>query len=780
LELQDRIEHRQRLGGSASPVRRFGPRQTLRDFFRDDENGDSWKARLRRTLLDLDSRIDFGLYQAQTWGRELYERFTVLMDRFHIAGWRRWCFVEPVSETLTLGTGALVAMLALAIPAFRETADDDWLKKSELAVTFLDRYGNEVGSRGIKHNDSIPLDELPDHLIKATLATEDRRFYEHFGIDVPGLFRAMVINARAGGVVQGGSSISQQLAKNLFLSNERTIERKVKEAFLAMWLEVRLPKNEILKLYLDRAYLGGGTFGVDAAAHYYFNKSARDVNLAEAAMLAGLFKAPSRFAPHINLPAARARANTVLDNLIEGGFMTEGQVFGARRNPAMAVDRRDERAPNYYLDWAFEEMKKLADTLPKSVHDRVFVVRLALDLDLQRHTEQAVENSLRQYGREYKAKQGAAVLMEVDGSVRALVGGRDYGESQFNRASDALRQPGSSFKPYVYATALMNGYKPTSIVVDSPVCIGNWCPKNYGGGFAGSMTITAALTRSINIIPVKLSIALGKGNPKVGRAMIRDVARKAGLRTPLPDTPSMPIGANEVTVLDHTAGYTMFPNGGKAMAQHAILEVRTGTGELIWRWDRDGKKPVQVIPPQVANDMNMIMNKVVEEGTARRAQLDGIRAAGKTGTTNAHRDAWFVGYTGNFVAGVWFGNDDYAPMHQMTGGSLPAMTWQAIMSYAHQGVELKPIPGLGSQAPGRAVVAESRKEGAQEAARHAVLTKRGTEALLRVERLMDDATRALVVQSGSSKTSDAQDASQPPGTFASASDQQSDGQVRGN
>jgi penicillin-binding protein 1A len=295
------------------------------------------------------------------------------------------------------------------------------------------------------------------------------------------------------------------------------------------------------------------------------------------------------------------------------------------------------------------------------------------------------------------------------------------------------------------------------------------------------MTLTAALTRSINIIPVKLSIALGKGNPKVGRAMIRDIARKAGLRTPLPDTPSMPIGANEVTVLDHTAGYAMFPNGGKSATPHAVLEVRTGTGELIWRWDRDGKKPLQVITPQVANDMNMMLSKVVEEGTARRAQLDGIRAAGKTGTTNAHRDAWFVGYTGNFVAGVWFGNDDYGTMHQMTGGSLPAMTWQAIMSYAHQGVELKPIPGLGPQAPGRAVVAEGRKESAQEAGRHAVLTKRGAEALLRVERLMDDATRALVARGGPSKTSDAQGTSpQAQGTFASATDPQPDGQVRGN
>ena len=311
---------------------------------------EEWKLRIDRFLLDLDARLDSALFQAGAWARELYERFSMFMDRFHVAGWRRWALVEPASEAASLGTGGLVLMLALAVPAFRETNDDDWLKKSELAVTFLDRYGNEVGSRGIRHNDSIPLGEFPDHLVKSVLATEDRRFYEHFGIDLPGTFRALLANPRAGGVVQGGSSVTQQLAKNLFLSNERTIERKVKEAFLALWLETRLSKNQILKLYLDRAYMGGGAFGVDAAAQFYFNKSAREVSLAEAAMLAGLFKAPSRFAPHINLPAARARANIVLDNLVEAGFMTEGQVFGARRNPANAIDRRDENSPNYYLE----------------------------------------------------------------------------------------------------------------------------------------------------------------------------------------------------------------------------------------------------------------------------------------------------------------------------------------------------------------------------------------------------------------------------------------------
>jgi penicillin-binding protein 1A len=636
-------------------------------------------------------------------------------------------------------------LLALAVPAFRETSDEDWLKKSELAVAFLDRYGNEVGARGIKHNDAIPLEDFPDHLIKSVLATEDRRFYEHFGIDFPGTARAMIINARAGGVVQGGSSISQQLAKNLFLNNERTIERKVKEAFLATWLEARLTKNEIFKLYLDRAYLGGGAFGVDAAAQYYFNKSARDVNLAEAAMLAGLFKAPSRFAPHINLPAARARANIVLDNLVEAGMMTEGQVFGARRNPAKSIDRRDERAPDYYLDWAFDEMRKLAQTFSKSMTERVFIVRTALDSNMQRVAENAVENSLRQYGRDYNARQAAAVLMENDGAVRAMVGGRDYGVSQFNRATDAQRQPGSSFKPYVYSTALMNGFKPTSIVVDSPVCIGNWCPKNYSGGYSGSMTLMHALAKSVNIIPVKLSIALGNGNPKIGRAKIVETARKMGLRSPLPDTPSLPIGADEVTVLDHAGAFATFPNGGKAIVPHAVLEVRTSNGDVVWRFDRDGKKPVQVLPPQVASDINMMLNQAVEAGTGRRSILDGIKSSGKTGTTNAYRDAWFNGYTGNFTCAVWFGNDDYAPTNRMTGGSLPAMTWRAIVSYAHQGVEPKPIPGVPASQippPPQAVIAHSVKSG-ETVPPPPTLTKRGVEILVRVERIMDEAANAL-------------------------------------
>jgi penicillin-binding protein 1A len=709
----------------------------LRELFPHD-----WKPRLQRFLLDLDARVDSAVFRTGAWAREYYERFSTFMDRFHVGGWRR-IPIEILSEGATLGTGGLVVLLALAVPAFRDTSDEDWLKKSELAVTFLDRYGNEIGSRGIRHNDSVPLEQFPDHLIKAVLATEDRRFYDHFGIDISGLGRALSANARAGGVVQGGSSISQQLAKNLFLSNERTLERKINEAFLALWLEARLSKNEILKLYLDRAYMGGGTFGVDAAAQYYFGKSARDVNLAEAAMLAGLFKAPTRFAPHVNLPAARARANVVLDNLVDAGFMTEGQVFGARRNPANAIDRRDDHAPNYYLDYAFDEMKKLVDKFPKSMTERVFVVRTAVDVGLQRTAETAIENSLRQYGHEYHASQAATVVMDVDGGVRAIVGGRDYGQSQFNRATDALRQPGSSFKPYVYATALAHGFKPTSIVVDGPVCIGNWCPHNYSGGFSGSMTLTQALIRSINTIAVKLSIAIGGGNPKKGRAEIVKLARAMGLRTPLPDTPSLPIGADEVTVLDHVGAYGTFPNLGKAVTPHAVLEVRTGAGDLVWRWDRDGKQPRQVMKPDVAQNMIFMMNKVVEEGTGKRAQLDGVKAAGKTGTTNAYRDAWFMGYTGNFVCGVWFGNDDYTPTNRMTGGSLPAMTWHEIMAYAHQGIEIKQLPGLGgSTRPREPVVSDAAPNDA--IPRPVQLSRRSADVLVRLERRMESASRALV------------------------------------
>jgi penicillin-binding protein 1A len=355
---------------------------------------------------------------------------------------------------------------------------------------------------------------------------------------------------------------------------------------------------------------------------------------------------------------------------------------------------------------------------------------------------------LRQFGRDYHATQAAHVLADLDGGVRAMVGGRDYGASQFNRATDAMRQPGSSFKPYVYTTALLNGFTPKSIVVDGPVCIGNWCPQNYGRSYSGAVTLTQAITRSINVVPVKLSIAIGgKGGPKAGRAKIVETARKFGIKAPLPDTPSLPIGADEVAVLEHAVAYATFPNKGKAVTPHAILEVRTGAGDPVWRFDRDGKQPTQAIPASVAADMAEMMSHVVDEGTARRARLDGIPAAGKTGTTNAFRDAWFVGYTGNFTMAVWYGNDDYSSTNRMTGGSLPAQTWHDVMVVAHQGVEIKDLAGVGAgkKLPESEVAAANAKAPEVAPGPPPVLTRRGANILVKVEKMFDDAAKTIGV-----------------------------------
>jgi penicillin-binding protein 1A len=659
-----------------------------------------WGIRIRRFALAFDSWVDAGLWGAARRAGEIHERIRSFADRFSVSGGKR-ITVEFASEGLNIGIVGAFLMLALAIPSFQEGREEA-LRNQVFAVTFLDRYGSEIGHRGARHDDSLKLEEMPDHLIKAVLATEDRRFYDHFGIDVFGTLRAVTVNARASGVVQGGSSLTQQLAKNLFLTNERSLDRKIKEAFLAIWLEARLSKNEILKLYLDRAYMGGGTFGVAAAAEYYFGKSVKDVTLAEAAMLAGLFKAPTKYAPHVNLPAARARAADVLNAMVDAGFLTAGQIDSAKRNPATPIDRKRDARPDYYLDWAFEEVKRLADD-GKIGPDRVLTVKTPHDPAIQDRADEAIEQMLRQHGPAYRAKQAATTIMDPDGAVRAIVGGRDYGASQFNRATSSLRQPGSSFKPFVYAAALSAGlYRPTTVVTDRPVCIGNWCPNNYGRSYSGSMPLTTALAKSINTIPVQMSIAIGKATgethearaARIGRNRIVETARAMGLTTPLNDTVSLPIGAAEVTVIDMAAGYSVFANGGKRAKPYAAIEIRNSQGEEIYRHDRDEPEPKQVLSSQVAQDMNFMLSKVPTEGTGRRAALDGVVTAGKTGTTNGYKDAWYVGYSGNLVGAVWFGNDDSSETANMTGGALPAMTWKEIMQFAHEGLELKPIPGV--------------------------------------------------------------------------------------
>jgi penicillin-binding protein 1A len=538
-------------------------------------------------------------------------------------------------------------------------------------------------------------------------------------------------------VVQGGSTLTQQLAKNLFLSNERTITRKINEAFLSFWLESHLTKKQILQLYLDRAYMGGGAFGIQAASQFYFGRSVKDVSLAQAAMLAGLFKAPTKFAPHVNLPAARARANDVLNNLVVAGYLRENQIADARRNPASPVDRGAEASsPDWYLDWAFNEIKALSDA-GKLGPDRVFTVRTALDSSVQKQAESTIETMLRQSGPSYHAKQAATIILEPLGAVRAMVGGRDYGASQFNRAIDAQRQPGSSFKPYVYLTALMSGkFKPTTTVLDASICDGNWCPKNYGGSYGGSMPLWNALAHSLNTVAVRLTQAIGNGDWKRGRASIITTAHRLGVTAPLPDTQSLPLGADEVRVMDQATGYAAFANGGKRIKPYAALEIFNSHGDLIYSHDRDGEQPQQVIEPRFINDLVWMMTQVVEQGTGRRAALDGIKVAGKTGTTNDYKDAWFCGYTGNFVGIVWYGNDDDQPMEKMTGGTLPAMTWHDIMQFAHSGVDLKPLPGESLQSELGPVVQLNTPEGQQGPRRREQLSKKSSEALGSIEILM--------------------------------------------
>jgi penicillin-binding protein 1A len=643
--------------------------------------GSNGRRRPPTRLLELDAWLDSALYAARTSIASFWEAATIWSRRMHVTGFKRG-LVEVLDEGFSIGVAGFIVLLALAVPAFQETAKD-WRKGLELSVTFLDRYGNEIGKRGILHKDGVPLDAMPDHVIKAVLATEDRRFFDHLGIDFFGLSRALTENVRANYVVQGGSTITQQLAKNLFLTNERTLQRKIKEAFLSVWLEANMTKREIFQLYLDRAYMGGGTFGIVAASEFYFEKDVQSLSLAEAAMLAGLFKAPTKYAPHINLPAARARANEVLSNMVQAGFMTEGQVLDARRHPANIVDRGKSTSPDFFLDWAFENVRDTAASMPQ----KSFVVRSTIDMDLQSAAEEAAEFHLRQFGEEYHVSQAAIVLLDVDGSVRALVGGRDYGASQFNRATKALRQAGSSFKSYIYAAAMENGYTPESVVSDGPVSWGNWSPKNYSRSYSGKVNLTSALARSLNTVAVRLA-------KEIGTTKIAALAKAMGVESEISLHKTMSLGTSGMTVLDQATGYLAFATGGFSGSRHGFSQISSNSGEVLWDISKDGKKPFRVLSEKAVAGMNTMLTTVTEAGTGKRAQLPGIRVGGKTGTTQSYRDAWFVGFSGNYIAAVWFGNDDFSPTKELTGGLLPAMTWQRLMAYAHQNIDIKPIPGL--------------------------------------------------------------------------------------
>ena len=637
-------------------------------------------------MLDADAWLDSSMYE---FWQSLGRGYTAVQDffaRFQVRGIKRF-FVEIVSDGLSFLAIGAVLMTALALPAFNATASGRYNQAEDISVIFLDRYGNEIGRRGIRTDDSVALDKLPDFLIKATLATEDQHFYRHFGIDVFGTTRALLSNVQNESGLQGGSSITQQLAKNLFLNSERTLERKIKEAFLSIWLETHYTKDEILKLYFDRAYMGGGNFGVAAAAEFYFGKKVTDITLAEAAMLAGLFKAPTKFAPHVDLAAARGRANVVLSRMVDSGFLTEGQVTAARRNPAVPIDRSAElNSPDYFLDWAFEETKKLIAESGSTSGS--FIVRTTIDPVLQSYAEDAVISVVREQGEAYNVSQASMVVLEPTGAMRAMVGGMDYGKSQFNRAIVSTRQPGSSFKPFVYATAfeMMPDYSPATTISDRPVCIGDWCPQNYGRDYKGSVTLENAFSRSINTVPVTLSI-------KTGREPIAEMAHRMGITNEFPITRSLALGVASVSVIDMASAYAVFADGGYKTPAFGITRITTLRGESVFEKDLTAPRE-RVLSERTVSYMNQMMRSVVLEGTGKRGQVEGVPVVGKTGTTTSYRDAWFCGFSGNYVAAVWFGNDDYQPTKNLTGGLLPTVAWQKFMAYAHTNIEIKPVFGV--------------------------------------------------------------------------------------
>jgi penicillin-binding protein 1A len=546
------------------------------------------------------------------------------------------------------------------------------------SVTILASDGSLLTTYGDLFGQPLTLKEMSPYLPKAVVATEDHRFYSHFGVDPIGLVRAVFANVAAGHIVQGGSTITQQLAKNLFLTPARILGRKIQETLLALWLEHRFSKNQILEIYLNRVYLGAGTYGVDAAAHRYFNKSARQASLYESAAIAGLLKAPTRFNPIRDSDKAAARTAQVLAKMVDAGFVTSSQAMAALSGgsslAAVPVTRPGAR---YFGDWVAEQLGDFADT-----GNRDLTVVTTLDPRMQAQAEAAIADVITREGGKLAVSQGALVAMSPDGAVRAMVGGRDYTGSQFNRTTQAQRQPGSAFKPFVYLAGLEAGLQPSDQFVDEPMRIGNWQPRDYTGHYQGEMTLAEGLAQSVNTIAVQVAQRAGLRN-------VVAVAHRLGISSPLAPEVSLALGTNEVNLLELVSAYAPFANGGLGVWPHGITEIRDGAGKIVFR--RTGSGIGQVVTPELTGTMNQMLSAVIGHGTGKSAALP-RPAAGKTGTTQDYRDAWFIGYTADLVAGVWLGNDDNAPMNKVTGSSLPAQTWRRFMLTATQAMPVRPLP----------------------------------------------------------------------------------------
>ena len=584
--------------------------------------------------------------------------------RRYLAAALRWTLILAVWGAV--GLAGLVAWFAYDLPQVERLE----APTRRASVTLTDIRNRPILTYGDFYAESLSLDEVPPHLRDAILAIEDRRFFDHGGFDPLAIARALFVNLFAGGVRQGGSTLTQQLAKNLFLTPERTVRRKVQELLLAFWLEANFTKKQIFTLYMNRAYLGSGAYGVDGAARRYFGKSARRLGLLESAAIAGLLKAPTRYSPLRNRELSEKRARIVLRAMRDAGFIDERRLGRAlRQKLSVAVPFRTSRTARYFFDWALEQVAGFVGS-----GNGDLVVRTTLDLRLQRLAEERLRKTVAGVGRERGVGQAALVAMTPDGAVRALVGGTDYGKSQFNRASHALRQPGSVFKLFVYLAALENGFRPGDTLVDEPFGVGKWRPRNYPDRYRGRVTIREAMAQSINTVAVRVS-------ETVGRSRVIDVARRLGITAPLRAHPSLALGASELSLLELTAAYGVIANRGVLAWPYGIVEIRQRSGEVLYR--RRPGVPSQVIGRGAARQMDSLLRAVISSGTGRRAD-PGVPAAGKTGTSQRFRDAWFVGYTDYLVAGIWMGNDDGKPMKRVTGGTLPAALWREFMAAALQ------------------------------------------------------------------------------------------------
>ena len=528
---------------------------------------------------------------------------------------------------------------------------------------------------------SATLTELPPHVPQAFIAIEDRRFLSHHGIDPAGILRAAAANILRRGVAQGGSTITQQLAKNLFLTQDRNLTRKIQEVVLALWLERKFTKTQILELYLNRVYFGAGAYGIEAASERYFNKPAKQLTVAEAAMLAGLVKAPSRLAPTRNLAGAQERARTVVAAMAEQNFIGEKAAQFAIAQPARVIRNSNSGAVNYIADWIMDVL----DDLIGRIEDDI-LVETSIDPLLQAAAEKAIVDDLNARGEKNNVSQGALVAMTPDGAVRALVGGRNYADSQFNRAVAAKRQPGSAFKPFVYLTAIESGLTPDTVREDKPIALKNWKPENYTHEYFGPVTLTQALAMSLNTVSVRLTLELGPA------AVVR-TAHRLGIASKLEPNASISLGTSEVSMIELVSAFAPFANGGMAVIPHVVQGVRRADGRLIYQ--RQPQNLGQVVDPGAVAMMNAMMQETLSFGTGRKAEI-GYPAAGKTGTSQDFRDAWFVGYTAQLVTGVWLGNDDNSPTRKVTGGGMPSEIWGRFMKAAHRGAPVAALPGLRS------------------------------------------------------------------------------------